>query len=140
MKAVYYYCSAQGPGLFHQPEKFDPDTRLAWPRGEQKETPLGPWRFYGQVDYAEALSPQGVYDFELWPANPVEWARYRAWLEYREAKSLWLYKDYAEALQDEEKAVLWAAELPAFVVGIFIRAGIDIASLEKEFKDESTSA
>lgn len=46
MKAVYYYCSTRGPGLFHQPEKFDPDTRLAWPRGEQKETPLGPWRFY----------------------------------------------------------------------------------------------
>lgn len=88
MSAVYYYRSVRGPGLFHQPEKFNPDTRLAWTRGEDKETPLGPWKFYGQVDYEQPLTPQAIYDYELWPANPVEWARYRAWLEYRESQSL----------------------------------------------------
>lgn len=140
MTVVYYYRSARGPGLGHQPEKFDPDTRLAWPRGEDKETPLGPWKFYGQVDYEQPLPHQGVYDFELWPANSVEWPRYQAWLEYREAKSLWIYENYAEALQDEDKAALLAKELAALVVTILIQAGIDIALLEKEFKSESTAA
>lgn len=134
MATVYYYRSARGPGLFHQPEKFDPDTRLAWPRGEDKETPLGPWRFYGQVDYEQPLTARAIYDFELWPANPVEWARCHAWLEYREAESLWIYESYIEALQDEEQAAKLAKDTTAIVTTILIQAGISITTLEEEFK------
>lgn len=86
------------------------------------------------------MTSQAVYDYELWPADSVQWARYQAWLEYREAKSLWIYESYAEALQDEEQAAKLTKELAARVTTILVQAGISIAALEKEFKNESTTA
>lgn len=81
-----------------------------------------------------------IYKFELWAANPVQWAKYIAWDHFRtrNSKNLWLFESYTEALADPEKAKLIENKVETVVCKILLEAGITIKSLEKEFDDESS--
>lgn len=139
MPYVYYYRN-RPPGMYVQPEGFDPDTREDWYPGKLVKTMMGgDRRFMGKVEYPEPLPHQGVWDFELWPADDLEWAKYQAWLEYREAKNLWLYIDYAEALADPEKAELVKDDPEGKLVTFLLKSGVDLKALEKEFNHAATS-
>ncbi len=132
---TYYYRSLRGPGIGHQPDGFNPDRRNSVLK--RRPTPLGPRHFYGSVEYPQPLTMKQIYDFELWAADPVQWAKYLAWTTHRESnfKSLWLFESYTEALADPRKAELLKNEVEAVACKILLEAGITIESLEKEFEN-----
>lgn len=94
----------------------------------------GSRRFMGKVEYEKPLVPKGIYDFELWQADYLEWCKYQAWLDYREQGNLWVYVSYAAALADPEKAKTLEGDATAKIVAFLIRAEVDIEVLEKEFE------
>ncbi len=138
MTHIYYYRNSRGPGYGHQPDGFDPDSRQSG--RAKRETPVGLRTFYGSVEYPKPLTMEQIYKFELWAANPVQWAKYTAWdhSRTRNGKSLWLFESYTEALADPRKAKLIENEVETVVCKILLEAGISIADLEKEFADEGS--
>lgn len=138
MTNTYYYRNSRGPGYGHQPDGFNPDTRQSG--RAKRETPLGPRSFYGSVEYPKPLAMEQIYKFELWAANPIQWAKYFAWDYFRKSvnNSLYLFKRYTEALADPKQAHLIENDVEAVVCEILLEAGITIKSLEKEFADEGS--
>lgn len=136
MSFTYFYRSMRGPGIGHQPEGFDPDTRKAG--SIESQTPFGLRTFWGIVSYPSALTPDQVYRFELWPCRPIEFAKWRAWEQIRKDGSLWILKDYASYVQDEEKLAKLSAHSRAqfdknentIVAQILLDAEIDLDELE----------
>lgn len=132
--SVYYYRN-QPPGLYVQPDGFDPETRESWYPGKVVKTLMGgDRRFMGKVEYQEPLPPEGIREFELWPVDHLEWCKYQAWLDFREQESLWMYVSYAAALADPEKAKTLEGDATAKIVAFLIEAEVDIEALEKKFK------
>ena len=142
MKFTYFYRNARGPGIGHQPDGFDPDNRKAG--SIETETHFGPRTFWGIVSYPFPLEPNLVYKFELWPDDPIRFAIWRAWEQIRESGSLWVLKDYASYLRDEEKlAKLSGRDRTQFdknqntiIARILLDAGIDLDELETELKSD----
>ena len=72
-----YYYRNRPPGIGCQPGGFDPDTRESWiPMRQVDGIP-----YLGQVSYPEPLAPEQVWQYELRPADLVEYAEYVFWLE-----------------------------------------------------------
>lgn len=136
--SVYYYRN-RPPGLYVQPDGFDPETRESWYPGKVVKTLMGgDRRFMGKVEYQEPLPPEGIREFELWPADHLEWCKYQAFLDFREQESLWVYVSYAAALADPEKAKTLEGDATAKIVAFLIEAEVDIEALEKKFKHAAT--
>jgi hypothetical protein len=70
----YYYIN-RPPGIGCQPDGFDIDTRETWmPRRR-----VGDRYFLGTVSYPEPLDPEDVWQYELYPVDPVERAECTFW-------------------------------------------------------------
>ncbi len=142
MNFVYFYRNSRGPGIGHQPDGFDPNTRKAGTI--ETETPFGHRTFWGIVSYPFSLEPDLVCKFELWPDNPVQFAIWRAWEQVKELGSLWVMKDYASYLRDEQKlAKLSAGHQTRFakyektiIARILLDAKIDLDELEAKLEGE----
>jgi len=62
-------------------------------------------RFLGKAVYLQPLTFEQIWQYELWPEDPREWAEYTFWREGEDAA--WLRKDYMEQsvefLQEQAK-------------------------------------
>lgn len=133
---TYYYKNARGPGYGHQPDGFNPDTRES--SCKERAIAIGNLLFYGSVGYSAPLTMEQVWKFDLWAANPVQWAKFFVWNYRRRSvnKSLWLFESYTKALADPNQALLIEGDIETMVCKILLEAGITIESLKKEFENE----
>ncbi len=132
---IYFYRSMRGPGIGCQPDGFDPDTRKSGTI--DTVTPFGIRTFWGVVEYPTALHPRQIYKYELWPADDVQFAIWKAWEEAGEVGSLWVFESYREAILgeigvDPEITLLnrFAKDTTAIIVKILLENGISIKELD----------
>jgi len=84
-----YYYRNRPPGISCQPDGFDPDTREYWqPRRKVNEIP-----YHGAVSYPQPLTPKQIWQYELRPADLVEYAEFIFWEDGR-ADDIAMREDY----------------------------------------------
>ena len=100
MKAAYLYRN-RPPSIGCQPDGYIPEETQAWmparrhPDVITADVPprhLAGFYFLGRVVYPDPLTPEQVWQYELHPEDPIEWAEYVFWREGPEAA--WLREDY----------------------------------------------
>jgi hypothetical protein len=128
---VYYYRN-RPPGLFVQPDGFNPDTRQSWSPRKPVDTPMGKRAFLGIVEYDRPLSMDDIYRYELWPKSPVEWAKFQVWDDLRAGGSIRVYLDYATYMAENPDDKELDGDSTAIAVEILIESGIDISGLEND--------
>jgi hypothetical protein len=103
-----YMMRNRPPGIGCQPDGFLWDETETWiPMREHPYPPrhLVGLRFLGKAVYPQALTFEQIWQYELWPEDPLEWAEYTFWREGEDGA--WLRKDYLEQsvefLQEQAK-------------------------------------
>ena len=88
MSFTYYYRN-RPPGIGCQPDGFDLYTREYWcPRKEIDGVP-----YHGVVSYPTPLTPEQIWQYELRPADLVEYAEFIFWEDGR-ADNVDMREDY----------------------------------------------
>lgn len=135
-----YFYRSRPPGLFVQPDGFNPDTRKTYSPRKEVANEFGVClRAHGRVEYGQALTPAEVYQFELFPEDSVQWALYKAWEQVKAAGGLYVYMAYAGELEyplEEPRDPDLDDILESKIVKVLLDAGINLNEIELAFQND----